>query len=178
MFFLLQRGHRFDWTGCDGPESDSEHEWPWFYSKTWITLYIEQTIFYKMNWSLWTLKHDLEIEIFNSMIFWFSFSLGHNCSLNFKSWFLQVVAFNRTVEKVEQFLQNEAKGTKVVGAKSLEDMVSKLKKPRRVMLLVKAGQAVDDFILKLVRGLIILTTHIQIKLGWISDYFCRLAQNF
>lgn len=66
-------------------------------------------------------------------------------------WLLQVVAFNRTVEKVEQFLQNEAKGTKVIGAKSLEDMVSKLKKPRRVMLLVKAGQAVDDFILKLVR---------------------------
>lgn len=64
---------------------------------------------------------------------------------------LQVVAFNRTVEKVEHFLQNEAKGTKVIGAKSMEDMVSKLKKPRRVMLLVKAGQAVDDFILKLVR---------------------------
>lgn len=90
---------------------------------------------------------------------------------------MQVVAFNRTVEKVEQFLQNEAKGTKVVGAKSLEDMVSKLKKPRRVMLLVKAGQAVDDFILKLVRGLIILTTGIKITLGCISDYFCRLAQN-
>lgn len=140
-------------------------------------MYIEQAIFYRMNWSLWTLKHDLEIEIFNSMIVWFSFSVGHNCSLNFKSWFLQVVAFNRTVEKVEQFLQNEANGTKVVGAKSLEDMVSKLKKPRRVMLLVKAGQAVDDFILKLVRGLIILTTGIKITLGCISDYFCRLAQN-
>ena len=48
-------------------------------------------------------------------------------------------------------MQNEAKGTKVVGATSLEDMVSKLKKPRRVMLLVKAGQAVDAFIDKLVR---------------------------
>ena len=48
-------------------------------------------------------------------------------------------------------MANEAKGTKVVGAHSLEEMVSKLKKPRRVILLVKAGQAVDDFIEKLVR---------------------------
>ena len=48
-------------------------------------------------------------------------------------------------------MANEAKGTKVVGAHSLEEMVSKLKKPRRIILLVKAGQAVDDFIKKLVR---------------------------
>lgn len=59
-------------------------------------------------------------------------------------------AFNRTVSKVHDFLQNEAKGSKVIGAESLEDMVSKLKKPRRVILLVKAGKAVDDFIDKLV----------------------------
>ena len=50
------------------------------------------------------------------------------------------------MSKVEAFLANEAKGTKVIGAKSLEDMVSKLKKPRRVMMLVKAGKPVDDFI--------------------------------
>lgn len=52
---------------------------------------------------------------------------------------------------MDDFLANEAKGTKVIGAHSLEEMVSKLKKPRRVMLLVKAGTAVDDFINKLVR---------------------------
>ena len=63
---------------------------------------------------------------------------------------MQVCAFNRTVEKVDHFLANEAKGTKVVGAKSLEQMVAKLKRPRRVMLLVKAGSAVDAFIDKLV----------------------------
>jgi len=68
----------------------------------------------------------------------------------FLSYSLQVCAFNRTVEKVDHFLENEAKGTKVVGAKSLEDMVSKLKSPRRVMILVKAGSAVDAFIDKLV----------------------------
>ena len=65
---------------------------------------------------------------------------------------LQVCAFNRTVEKVDKFLANEAKGTKVVGAHSLKEMVSKLKKPRRVMMLVKAGKAVDDFIQQLVRA--------------------------
>ena len=54
------------------------------------------------------------------------------------------------MSKVHNFLANEAKGTKVIGAESLEDMVSKLKSPRRVMLLVKAGKAVDDFIEKLV----------------------------
>jgi len=51
---------------------------------------------------------------------------------------------------VDEFLANEAKGTRVIGAWSLEEMVAKLKKPRRVMLLVKAGSAVDDFIQKLV----------------------------
>lgn len=61
-----------------------------------------------------------------------------------------VCAFNRSVEKVDAFLNNEAKGTKVIGAKSLEEMVKTLKRPKRVMLLVKAGSAVDDFINKLV----------------------------
>ena len=62
-----------------------------------------------------------------------------------------MVAFNRTVSKVEEFLANGANGTSVMGATSLEDMVAKLKKPRRVMLLVKAGKAVDDFINSIVR---------------------------
>ncbi|XP_019642889.1 PREDICTED: 6-phosphogluconate dehydrogenase, decarboxylating-like [Branchiostoma belcheri] len=61
-----------------------------------------------------------------------------------------VCAFNRTVSKVDDFLAKEAKGTKVVGARSLEEMVAMLKKPRRVMMLVKAGSAVDAFIDKLV----------------------------
>ena len=54
------------------------------------------------------------------------------------------------MEKVDRFLANEAKGTKIIGARSLEDMVAKLKRPRRVMMLVKAGSAVDDFIQQLV----------------------------
>jgi 6-phosphogluconate dehydrogenase len=57
-----------------------------------------------------------------------------------------VCAYNRTVEKVDHFLAHEAKGTNIVGARSLQEMVKKLKKPRRVMMLVKAGAAVDAFI--------------------------------
>ncbi|XP_057304454.1 6-phosphogluconate dehydrogenase, decarboxylating-like [Hydractinia symbiolongicarpus] len=76
--------------------------------------------------------------------------MGQNIILNMNDHGFTVVAFNRTVAKVDEFMANEAKGTNVIGAKSLEDMVSKLKKPRRVMLLVKAGSAVDAFIEKLV----------------------------
>jgi len=57
-----------------------------------------------------------------------------------------VCAYNRTTSKVDAFLENEAKGTKVVGAHSIQELCSKLKRPRKVMLLVKAGSAVDDFI--------------------------------
>lgn len=64
---------------------------------------------------------------------------------------MKVCAFNRTVDKVDKFLQNEAKGTKIVGAHSVKEMVNMLKLPRRVMLMVQAGKAVDDFIDQLVR---------------------------
>jgi 6-phosphogluconate dehydrogenase len=50
------------------------------------------------------------------------------------------------VEKVDHFLANEAKGTKVIGAHTIQEMVGLLKRPRRVMLMVKAGKAVDEFI--------------------------------
>jgi len=76
--------------------------------------------------------------------------MGQNIILNMNDHGFVVCAYNRTVAKVDEFLANEAKGTKIIGAHSLEEMVSKLKKPRRVMLLVKAGGAVDEFIQKLV----------------------------
>ncbi|XP_041377472.1 6-phosphogluconate dehydrogenase, decarboxylating-like [Gigantopelta aegis] len=72
--------------------------------------------------------------------------MGQNLILNMNDHGYTVVAYNRTVAKVDQFLANEAKGTKVIGAHSLEEMVKLLKKPRRVMMLVKAGKPVDDFI--------------------------------
>ena len=72
--------------------------------------------------------------------------MGQNLILNMNDYGFTVVAYNRTVEKVDHFLANEAKGTKVIGAHSIEEMVAQLKKPRRVMLMVKAGQPVDEFI--------------------------------
>ncbi len=76
--------------------------------------------------------------------------MGQNLILNMNDNGFKVVAFNRTVSKVDDFLENEAKGTDVVGAHSLEEMVSKLKSPRKVMLMVKAGDPVDKFIDKLI----------------------------
>merc|ERR1711997_1231719 len=76
--------------------------------------------------------------------------MGQNLILNMNDHGFKVVAYNRTTSKVDDFLNNEAKGTNVVGAHSLEEMVGKLKRPRRVMILVKAGAAVDAFIDKLV----------------------------
>src|ERR1017187_3918448 len=72
--------------------------------------------------------------------------MGQNLILNMDDHGFTVVAYNRSVEKVDRFLANEAKGTKVIGAHSIEEMVSKLKTPRRVMMLVKAGSPVDEFI--------------------------------
>jgi 6-phosphogluconate dehydrogenase len=72
--------------------------------------------------------------------------MGQNLILNMNDHGFTVVAFNRTVSKVDDFLANEARGTKVLGAHSLQEMVALLKRPRRVMLMVKAGAAVDEFI--------------------------------
>lgn len=72
--------------------------------------------------------------------------MGQNLILNMNDHGFKVVAYNRTVSKVDDFLENEAKGTNIVGAQSVEEMISRLKKPRRVMLMVKAGDAVDQTI--------------------------------
>ncbi len=76
--------------------------------------------------------------------------MGQNLILNMNDHGFTVVAYNRTVSKVDEFLAKEAKGTKVIGAHSIAEMCQKLKRPRRVMMLVKAGQPVDDFIAQVV----------------------------
>ena len=76
--------------------------------------------------------------------------MGQNLILNMNDHGYTVVAYNRSTDKVDQFLANEAKGTRVLGAHGIAEMVGRLKSPRRVMMLVKAGQPVDDFIDKLV----------------------------
>ncbi|HZO86133.1 MAG TPA: decarboxylating NADP(+)-dependent phosphogluconate dehydrogenase [Verrucomicrobiae bacterium] len=72
--------------------------------------------------------------------------MGQNLILNMNDHGFTVVAFNRTVSKVDEFLDKEAKGTNVLAAHSVPEMVGMLKKPRRVMLMVKAGKPVDEFI--------------------------------
>jgi 6-phosphogluconate dehydrogenase len=72
--------------------------------------------------------------------------MGQNLVLNMNDHGFKVAVFNRTVSKVDDFLANEAKGTQVVGAHSVEELTSLLKRPRRVMLMVKAGDSVDQMI--------------------------------
>ncbi|MCB1108093.1 MAG: decarboxylating NADP(+)-dependent phosphogluconate dehydrogenase [Chlamydiia bacterium] len=72
--------------------------------------------------------------------------MGQNLVLNMDDHGYQVVVYNRTTEKVDAFLKGPAKGSQVVGAHSLEEFVKTLKRPRKVMFMVKAGPAVDSLI--------------------------------
>jgi len=76
--------------------------------------------------------------------------MGQNLVLNMDDHGFTVAVFNRTISKVDDFVNGEAKGRRVIGTHSIEELVRALKRPRRVMLMVKAGQAVDDFIQQLI----------------------------
>ena len=76
--------------------------------------------------------------------------MGQNLVLNMNDHGFRVAVFNRTTEVVDEFLAGSARGTGIVGAHSLEELVGALARPRRVMLLVKAGRPVDDFIERLI----------------------------
>ena len=75
--------------------------------------------------------------------------MGQNLVLNMNDHGYRVAVFNRTVSKVDEFIHNEAAGTRVVGTHSIEEFVQALKRPRRAMLMVKAGATVDDMIVQL-----------------------------
>jgi 6-phosphogluconate dehydrogenase len=72
--------------------------------------------------------------------------MGQNLVLNMNDHGYKVAVFNRTVSKVDEFIAHEAKGTNVAGAHSVQEFVSMLKRPRRAMLMVKAGASVDQTI--------------------------------
>jgi len=72
--------------------------------------------------------------------------MGENLILNMESKGFTVACFNRTVSKVDDFINGRAKGKNIIGCHSIEQLVESLAKPRKIMLMVKAGQAVDDFI--------------------------------
>lgn len=72
--------------------------------------------------------------------------MGENLVLNMESRGFTVAVFNRTVEKVKNFVNGRGKGKNIIGTHSIEELCASLQSPRKIMLMVKAGQAVDDFI--------------------------------
>ncbi len=75
--------------------------------------------------------------------------MGENLVINMESKGFTVAVYNRTVEKVDAFVEGRAKGKNIIGCHSLEELRDSLAKPRKVMMMVKAGRPVDDFIEKL-----------------------------
>ena len=76
--------------------------------------------------------------------------MGQNLVLNMSDNGYSVAVYNRTAEKTRDFLATRAKGREIAGAESLEELVSMLSRPRKVMLLIKAGKPVDLTIEKLI----------------------------
>ncbi|MEA3274037.1 MAG: decarboxylating NADP(+)-dependent phosphogluconate dehydrogenase [Pseudomonadota bacterium] len=72
--------------------------------------------------------------------------MGQNLVLNMNDHGYRVAVFNRTTSKVDEFLAGPAAGTGVLGVHSIEELVSTLSRPRKVMLMVRAGEVVDRFI--------------------------------
>jgi 6-phosphogluconate dehydrogenase len=75
--------------------------------------------------------------------------MGENLILNMESKGFTVACFNRTVSKVDNFINGRAQGKNIIGCHSIEELVANLKTPRKIMLMVKAGAPVDAFIEKL-----------------------------
>jgi 6-phosphogluconate dehydrogenase len=72
--------------------------------------------------------------------------MGENLVLNMESKGFQVSVYNRTTEKVDNFINGRAKGKNIKGTHSLEELVQSLERPRKVMMMIKAGEAVDKLI--------------------------------
>ena len=72
--------------------------------------------------------------------------MGENLVLNMESKGFSVAVFNRTVSKVDAFMAGRGKGKNIVGCQTVEELVENLEKPRKVMIMVKAGWPVDAFI--------------------------------
>src|SRR5579875_2444929 len=76
--------------------------------------------------------------------------MGENLVLNMESHGFTVAVFNRTTSKVDAFVAGRAQEKKIVGTHSLPELVAALKSPRKIMIMVKAGSAVDEVIQELV----------------------------
>lgn len=76
--------------------------------------------------------------------------MGENLVLNMESKGFSVAVYNRSTDKVEKFINGRGKDKNFIGTYSIEELVNSLERPRKVMLLVKAGKPVDDFIEQLI----------------------------
>ena len=76
--------------------------------------------------------------------------MGENLVLNMESKGFTVAVYNRTVDKVDNFVNGRGAGKKFIGCHNLEELCDNLERPRKVMMLVKAGKAVDELIEQLV----------------------------
>ncbi len=72
--------------------------------------------------------------------------MGENLVMNMESKGYTVAVYNRTVDRVKNFVEGRAKGKNIIGAYSLQELVDNLAKPRKIMMMIKAGQPVDDMI--------------------------------
>lgn len=72
--------------------------------------------------------------------------MGENLVLNLENNGYSVAVYNRTAKRVANFVEGRAKGKNIIGTYSIQELVDSLAKPRKVMLMVKAGQPVDDII--------------------------------
>jgi 6-phosphogluconate dehydrogenase len=72
--------------------------------------------------------------------------MGENLVLNIESRGFTVAVYNRTIEKVDGFVNGRGKGKNIIAARTIEDLIANLKSPKKIMLMVKAGKPVDDFI--------------------------------
>ena len=75
--------------------------------------------------------------------------MGENIVINMENKGFRVAVYNRTTEKVRDFTEGRAKGHNIIGAYSVKELVELLERPRKVMMLVRAGAAVDDLIERL-----------------------------
>ena len=75
--------------------------------------------------------------------------MGENLVMNMESKGFTIAVYNRSTEKVDNFINGRAKGKKIIGCRSVEELVQALEKPRKVMMMIRAGQAVDDMISQL-----------------------------
>lgn len=76
--------------------------------------------------------------------------MGENLVMNMESKGFTVAVYNRTTERVDAFTQGRAGGKNIIGAHSLPELIANLKKPRKIMMMVKAGKPVDDLIEQLI----------------------------